>query len=85
MTFNQVFLLDHVTIGKFLCLDMFINTRQFLAISWTSELLLHFDQLFNYFLLTYKVEINYAPVINRINYRSENVIYSKSDEIVTDT
>ena len=27
--------------------DMFINMRQFLAILWTSELLLHFDQLFS--------------------------------------
>ena len=28
-------------------LDMFINMRQVLAILWTSEMLLHFDQLFS--------------------------------------
>ena len=28
-------------------IDMFINMRQFLAILWTFELLLHFDQLFS--------------------------------------
>ena len=55
--------------------------RHFLAILWTFELLLHFDQLF---FLTYKVGINYASIINRVNYLSENVFCSKDDKIVTD-
>ena len=58
---------------------MFINMRQVLAILWTFELLLHFDQL-----LTYKVGINYAPIINRINYLSENILCLKNDKIVTE-
>ena len=33
--------------------------------------------LINYFLLTYKVGINYAPIINRINYLSENKVCLK--------
>ena len=55
--------------------------RQFLAILWTFELLLHFDQLF---FLTYEVGINYASIINRVNYLSENVFCSKDDKIVTE-
>ena len=31
----------------YIYMDMFINMRQFLAILWTFELLLHFDQLFS--------------------------------------
>ena len=54
--------------------------RQFLAILWTFELLLHFDQLFSSNL----VGINYAPVINRINYLSENILFLKNDKIVTE-
>ena len=50
------------------------------AILWIFKLLLHFDPLF---LLTYRVGINYASIINRINYLSENVLCSKNDEIVT--
>ena len=49
----------------------------FLAILWTFELL-------NYFLLTYRVGINYAPIINRINYLSENILSLKNDKIVTE-
>ena len=49
----------------------------FLAILWTFELL-------NYFLLTYRVGINYAPIINRINYLSENIMSLKNDKIVTE-
>ena len=60
---------------------MFITMRQFLVILWTFELLLHFDQLFS---STYKVEINYAPTINRINYLSENIPCLKNDKIVTE-
>ena len=40
--------------------------------------------LINYFLLTYKVEINYAPIINRINYLSENILCLKNDKTVTE-
>ena len=60
---------------------MFINVRKFLAILWTFELLLHFDQLFS---STYKVKINYAPIINTINNLSENVLGSNNDKIVTE-
>ena len=54
--------------------------RQFLAILWTFELLLHLDQLFSSNL----VGINHAPVINRINYLSENILFLKNDKIVTE-
>ena len=41
--------------------------------------------LINYFLLTYKVGINYAPIINRSNHLSENVFFfSKNDKIITE-
>ena len=30
------------------------------------------------------MEINYAPVINRINYLSENILCLKNDKIVTE-
>ena len=61
---------------------MVINNRQFLAILWTFELLLHFDQLF--FPLIYKVRINYAPVIHRIDYLSEDILCLINFKIVTD-
>ena len=35
------------------------------------------------FILTYKVGINYAPIINRINYLSENILSLKHNNIVT--
>ena len=40
--------------------------------------------LINYFLLTYKVGINYAPIINRINYLLENILCLKNDKIGTE-
>ena len=40
--------------------------------------------LINYFLLTYEVGINYALIINRINYFLENILCSKNDKIVAD-
>ena len=40
--------------------------------------------LINYFLLTYKVWINHAPIINRINYLSKNILCLKNDKIVTE-
>ena len=54
--------------------------RQFLAILWTFELLLHFNQLFPSNLQGG----DYASIINRINYLSENVLNSKNDKTVTD-
>ena len=30
------------------------------------------------------MEINYAPIINRINYLSENILCLKNDKIVTE-
>ena len=56
-------------------MDLFINMRQVLAILWSFELFLR---------INYKVGINYAPFISRINYLSENVLFSKNDEIVTE-
>ena len=58
--------------------------RQFLAVLWTFEFLLHFYILNSYFLPTYKVGMNYAPIINRSNYLSENVLCSKNDKVVTE-
>ena len=55
--------------------------RQFLAILWT--LLNCCYILIKYFLLTYKVGINYAPIINRINYLSEKILCLKNDKTVT--
>ena len=40
--------------------------------------------LINYFPLTYKVGINHAPVINRTNDLSENILCLKNDIIVTE-
>ena len=56
--------------------------RQFLAVLWTFEFLLHFYILNSYFLPTYKVGMNYAPIINKSNYLSENVLCSKNDKVV---
>ena len=56
-------------------MDLFINMRQVLAILWSFELFLR---------INYKVGINYAPFISRINYLSEYVLFSKNDEIVTE-
>ena len=56
-------------------MDLFINMRQVLAILWSFELFLR---------VNYKVGINYASFISRINYLSENVLFSKNDEIVTE-
>ena len=63
-------------------IDMFLKMSQCLAILWTFELLLRFNQFF-----PNKVGITYAPIINRINYLSENenVLYSKNDKIITET
>ena len=60
---------------------MFINMRQFLAILWTFELLLHFYELFSSNLQSGDY---YAPIINRINYPSENILCLKNDKIITD-
>ena len=40
--------------------------------------------LINYFLQNYKVRINYIPIINRINYLSENVLCSNNDRTETE-
>ena len=40
--------------------------------------------LISYFLLTYKMGINYTPIINRTNYLSENILCLKNDKIVTE-
>ena len=42
------------------------------------------DILIIYFLLTYKMGISYAPIINRINYLSEKVLCSINDKIETE-
>ena len=47
-----------------------------MAVLWT---LLHFGHLF---FITYKKGINSASIINRINYLSEKVLFSKNDKIV---
>ena len=61
-------------------MDMFINMRQFLAIFQTFQLLLHFDQLFSSNLQSG----DNAPIINRIDYLSEDVPCSKNGERVTE-
>ena len=61
-------------------MDMFINLRHF----WLFCGHLNCCYIFiNYFLLTYKVGINYAPIIYRTNYLSENILCLKNDKIVT--
>ena len=43
-----------------------------------------YDAVFGcYFLTTYKMGKNYAPIINRINSLSEKVLRSKNNKIVT--
>ena len=61
-------------------LDMFVNMRQFLAVSWTFELFLHFDQLFPSNLQSedkLSIKLGY-------NHLSENVLCSTNDKIVTE-
>ena len=76
---------DHDILGqiflKLLGKNGLKSSKLILAIFWTFELLLHFDQFFSSNLSSGD---NYASTINRINYLSENVLCSKNDEIVAE-
>ena len=59
-------------------MGMFLNMRQCSQICGN----LSCRYILITFLLTYKMDINYAPIINRINYLLEKVLRLKNDQIV---
>ena len=58
-------------------MDIIINMRQFCGHLNCCYILI------NYFLLPYKIWINFAPIINKINYLSGKVLCWKNNKIVT--